>query len=118
MNNKTILVNRVKQYPHFVIRKVHNGYIKFDNQLWEPREATDRLNGMRFAFGVYAEGVYTHPIRRLDLLCLWGSEESYKALDEKAYREARDREYPLLSPDGYLRQYWWHPIGSRKGGLK
>ena len=65
---------------------------------------------MRFAFGVYVNGAYTHPVKRLDLLCLWGSEEAYKASDRKAYNEACDREKPLLSPDGYLRQYWWHPM--------
>jgi len=99
----------MKSYPHCIIRKVRNGHIKFDNQLWEPREPTDRLDGMRLAFGVYVEGCYSHPMERLDILCLWGSEETYKTTSEKAYLESYDRDKMLLAPDGYLRQYWWHP---------
>lgn len=107
----------MKSYPHFVIRKVRNGCIKFDNQWWIPQEITNRLNGLRFAFGVYVEGCYAHPVKRLDILCLWGSEEAYKAAgevyngaDEESYNRVDEKDTKLLAPDGYLRQYWWHPI--------
>ena len=102
----------MKSYPHFILRTVRNGRIKFDNQWWLPQEPTDRLNGMRFAFGVYVEGCYSHPVKRLDTLCLWGSEEAYKASqseNEELYNAEYEKEKPLLAPDGYLRQYWWNP---------
>ena len=99
----------MKSYPRFVIRTVRNGQIRFDHQLWIPQEATDRLNGMRFVFGVYVEGSYTNPVKRLDLLCLWGSEAAYKAIDMEEYNREYDNEKQTLAPDGFLRQYWWHP---------
>jgi len=110
----------MKHYPHFVIRKVCDGRIKFDNQLWEPQEKTDRINGMKFAFGVYVEGVYSHPIKRLDILGLWGSEETYRNSDYaeygdedyKIYSKLADEDDKLLAPDGFFRQYWWHPVES------
>jgi len=117
---KKYQIDRTKGYPRFVIRKVHNGHIKFDHQLWIPDEPTDRLNGMRFAFGVYVEGSYSHPIKRLDMLGLWGSEKTYENCtyteygddDYKLYSKLADQDDKLLAPDGYFRQYWWHPVDS------
>jgi len=103
----------MKSYPGFIMRKVRDGRIKFDNQWWIPQELTDRLNGMRFAFGVYVEGSHTHPVKRPDILCLWGSEEAYRTSrrgDDEAYLAECEKEKPLLAPDGYLRQHWWHPM--------
>jgi len=108
----------MKKYPHFIIRKITNGQIKFDHQVWEPKEKTNCLDGMKFAFGVYVEGVYSHPIKRLDMLGLWGSEKTYRNSDYteygdanyKIYSELSDQDTKLLAPDGYFRQYWWHPM--------
>ncbi|KKN76937.1 hypothetical protein LCGC14_0365890 [marine sediment metagenome] len=104
----------MKRYPHFILRTVHNGRIRFDNEWWIPQEPTDRLNGIRLAFGIYVEGVHTHPVKRLDILCLWGSEEAYHACqreeDEKAFLDADNKSKMLLAPEGFFRQYWWHPV--------
>ena len=101
-----------KSYPRFIFRTIHSGRIKFDKLLWEPDEPTSRLDGRRFAFGVYAEGPHSNPVRRLDMLCLWSSVEAYKAVNksEEAYDEADAKDTELLAPDGYFRQYWWTPI--------
>ena len=103
----------MKKYPSFVLRRVKSGRIKFDGILWEPQEPTNRLDGLRFAFGVYVEGRLSSPVRRLETLCLWGTERAYRASreSEEAFDRACAEESPLLSPDGYLRQYWWHPVG-------
>lgn len=106
----------MKKYPGFILRTVRDGHIKFDNQWWIPKEPTDRLDGRRFLFGIYVEGCYSHPVKRLDILCLWGSEESHRALqreDEEAYNVEYEKEKPFLAPDGFLRQYWWHPEGTQ-----
>lgn len=104
-----VIQNKIKAYPRFVIRQVRNGRIKFDNQYWVPDEPTDRLNEQRFAFGVYVEH-YSRSTKRLDMLSLWGSEETYTALTDEEYNTARDKEKLILSPDGYLRQTWWRPV--------
>lgn len=100
----------MKGYPRFILRTVRNGRIKFDNAWWQPIESTVRLDGLRFAFGVYVEGKHSSPVRRLDTLCLWGTEKAYNAVNEEAYEKACEEEALLLAPDGYLRQYWWSPI--------
>ena len=115
---KIIYADQVKSYRHFIIRTVRNGRIKFDHQWWIPEESTERLNGMRFAFGVYVEGYYSHPVKRLDMLGLWGSEECYNSMpydtedspEYEAYSTLADKDTELLAPDGFFRQYWWHPI--------
>ena len=102
----------MKKYPRFILRTVRNGHIKFDNQRWIADEPASRLDGKRFAFSVYVEGYYSHPVKRLDLLYLWGSEASFKASqreDEDAFNAEYEKEKPLLAPDGFLRQSWWHP---------
>ena len=102
----------MKKYPGFILRTVRNGRIKFDNQWWIPGEPTNRLNGKRFAFGIYVEGCHSHPVKRLDLLCLWGSEAAYKAScrgDDELYNAEYEKDKLLLAPDGCLCQYWWEP---------
>ena len=104
--------DEMKSYPRFVMRTVRNGRIRFDNQWWKPKEPTNRLNGYRFAFGVYVEGSYKKPTKRLDILNLWGTEEAYNSVDKSddEIEKAWKRNDELLSTDGYLRQEWWEPV--------
>ena len=104
----------MKSYSSFIFRTVRNGRIKFDKLLWEPSEPTNRLDGKRFAFGVYVEGNYSDPVRMLDILCLWGSVAAYEALNisQEEYLKVDGEDSKLLAPDGYLRQYWWGPVPS------
>ena len=102
----------MKGYPGFIFRTVRNGRIKFDKQFWGPDEPTNRLNGRRFAFGVYVEGRHSSSPKRLDMLCLWGSVKAYKAIriSDEAYSKAFEEDVKLLAPGGYFGQYWWHPL--------
>lgn len=103
----------MKKYPHFFIRTVRNGKIRFDKRLWEPQEPTERLDGKRFAFGTYpsADGIK-------DLLCLWGSEAAYREIgttcdNEELIDKHWENDYELLAPDGFFRQYWWELVKSQ-----
>lgn len=101
----------MRSYPGFVLRTVRNGRVRFDHQWWKPDEPTNRLDGKRFAFGVYVEGAYSHPVRRLDILDLWGSEAAYKSVnDDELYQRLCEEDSKLLAPDGYFRQGWWRPM--------
>jgi hypothetical protein len=57
----------------FVIRTVRNGRVKINGNIYRPDEThmkhDGRLNGKRFAFGLYAG--------KPDLISLWGTEEEY-----------------------------------------
>lgn len=104
-------------YPRFFFRTVKDGKIKFDGRLWDPKTSTDRLDNKRFAFGTYKD--YKNGKGILDSLCLWGTEEEFKAtskalgeddLDTPEYNQLVDASKKILAPDGCYRQYWWHPI--------
>ena len=72
----------------FIMRKIKNGIIKWDNRYWETKGDTSHLEGMRFAFCAYAPD--------FNLLYLWGNEKNYKCKDEKQYKELWSEDCELL----------------------
>lgn len=86
---------------NFVLRTIVKGraYILGDWYYPDPRwmEYDGRLDGQRFAFGLYYSGE-----KRLPLACLWGTEYAYYHLEEDCGPgpDMVDGAYPWT---------WWKP---------
>lgn len=105
--------------PRFVIRTIKNGRAKILHQYFVPdsrfTKYDGRLNGMRYAFGLYWQ-----PCRDRDewenyMCALWGTEEAYRAIGNTISEEDYDKitDYywqPEQMPelvDGYFPWYFW-----------
>ena len=66
---------------NFVIRTIRNGTVQIDGQAFRPStrwlQYDGRLDGMRFAFGLYWSGDRMEPF-----VYQWGTEDAYRAVGE------------------------------------
>lgn len=95
----------------FVIRTIRNGRVRIAGREYAPsgkHEYDGRLDGMRYAFGVYPDDV--------PLIGLWGTEAAYLATRRNAPREAQERyergelDGPEVADDGSLPWYFWQEV--------
>jgi hypothetical protein len=95
------------QKRNFVIRTIRNGQVKINGRIFRPdnlwMEYDGRLDGMRYAFGLYWEGD-----TMLEFAGLWGSEEAYKAASDEGAWEKYCGEHPQdLEPEVVDAYYPW-----------
>ena len=91
--------------PRFALRTIRNGRVKLFGREYAPSERhmkyDGRLDGLRFAFGLYYVGME----RELHA-SLWGTERAFKAADE-------DTDWPgPHCVDGSFPWDWWYPVGN------
>ena len=99
-----------KRKRRFVIRTIKNGQVKILGRIFKPTnkwlEYDGRLDGQRWAFGLYWRGD-----EQLPFVALWGTKEAYVA----AYEEETWTEYcetERFTPDMVYseeRKNWYYP---------
>lgn len=99
--------------PRMVLRKIRSGRVKILGHYYEPsREPVrDRHEGLRAAFGLYwgPPEISNYDERGLmSGVCLWGSEEMYRATDDDDFGQAWD-ENPWVE-DSRFKWEWWHRV--------
>jgi hypothetical protein len=88
-----------------VLRTVRDGQVIIYGRRYEPEQHhmvyDGRLEGLRFAFGLYSAGVR-----------LWGSEDAYRASRRTAFRydQARYRRDSPQVVDGTMPWYFWREV--------
>ena len=79
----------------FVIRTIKNGQVKIYGRVFKPSEQwleyDGRLDGQRWAFGLYWNGD-----KMLDFVELWGTEEAYIAAYKDETWEAYCKAWPIM----------------------
>lgn len=86
----------------FAIRTIRDGRVKINgvwfapSEQWQPYDG--RLNGMRYAFGLYYRETWDPRF-----VCLWGSEENY-------HSDSAEFEYGPELADGGFPWYWWNAV--------
>lgn len=92
---------------NFVLRTIKNGRVKIDGEYFYPekrwKEYDGRLDGMRYAFGLYWTGY-----QRQDYVTLWGSEKVFNSPDGGA--SLPDDMYcgPEVMEDGTIPWGFWY----------
>ncbi len=90
--------------PRFAIRTIRNGRVKIFHRWFEPseqwREYDGRLEGLRYAFGLYYSDDVMEPY-----VYLWGSEEQYH--DPEIFEEFNG---PEVTKDGGLPWIFWDEV--------
>ena len=99
------------QKRNFVLRTIVDGKVQIDGKVFVPSsrfmEYDGRLNGMRYAFGLYWCSDELEPY-----VSLWGTEEAYRAVGAPEYD---DMEWPGPDAvDGYFPWAWWY-VEERSG---
>lgn len=94
--------DRKTAHRRFVLRTIHDGHVRINGKTYAPNDqhlAYDgRLDGMRFAFGLY-DG--------FPFVSLWGTERTYNSDDP-------DADWPgPQCVDGGFPWLWWRAAASR-----
>lgn len=97
------------QKRNFVLRTIRHGQVRIDGRVFKPSgkfmEYDGRLDGMRWAFGLYWRGDEMEPFVEL-----WGTEEAYRAAGSL---EHDDMEWPESDAvDGYFPWTFWYAEGT------
>jgi hypothetical protein len=95
----------LRELRRFVIRTVRDGRVRINDRLYAPDEEhtvyDGRLEGLTLAFGLYRG--------RPDMVCLWGTEEKYQAVNnDEAYAAACESEPERV--DGAYPWMFWHEV--------
>lgn len=87
----------------FHIRTIKNGQVKILGHYYHPdnthMQYDGRLDGMRYAFGLYRIGDEDDKLE--PFVCLWGTEKAYRS-------ECHTDWYGPECIDGHFYWYWWH----------
>ena len=76
---------------NFVLRTIRNGQVKINGLIFRPDkrwlEYDGRLDGMRYAFGLYWRGDEMEPFAEL-----WGTEETYRMAKTDQWNEWSEKQ--------------------------